>query len=179
MCEEKIMSNSLYDISVGSYLQALSGMATVLAKGESFAADNGLNADEFVGAKLHDTMLPFLFQVNCVRMHTVDALSSLKSGEFTPPKSTEKRDYKGLQQMVSDTIDELKAVSVDEVNSAQGKTVIFKFGEHQMPFTAENFILSFSLPNLNFHITTAYDILRAKGVPLGKTDFLGKMRIGV
>lgn len=173
------MSNSLYDISVGSYLQALSGMVTVLDKGASFAADNDLNADDFVDATLHDDMLPLLFQVNCVPMHSLGALASLKSGEFTPPKSIEQRDYKGLQRMLTSSIDELKAVSADEVNSAQGKTVIFKFGEHEMPFTAENFILSFSLPNLNFHTTTAYDILRMKGVPLGKGDYLGKMRIGV
>jgi hypothetical protein len=43
-------------------------------------------------------------------------------------------------------------------------------------FTAENFLLSFSLPNFYFHATTAYDILRWKGVKLGKTDFLGAMR---
>ncbi|MFT6033005.1 MAG: hypothetical protein ACI854_001538 [Arenicella sp.] len=173
------MSNSLYDISVGSYLQALSGMAIVLEKGAAYATENGVDPDTFVGAKLHDDMLPFLFQVNSARQHSVDALESLKSGECSPPKTTEKRDYKGLQKMISDSIEELKAVSADEVNSAQGKTVVFRFGKHEMPFTAENFILSFSLPNLNFHITTAYDILRMKGVPLGKGDFLGKMRIGV
>jgi hypothetical protein len=173
------MSVSLYDISVGSYLQALSGMAKVLDKGAAFAAANNIDADEFVGAKLHDDMLPFLFQVNCARLHTIDALESLKSGESIPPKTIDQRDYKGLQKMIADTIEELKGVSADDVNSSQGNTVVFKFGGHEMPFTAENFILSFSLPNLNFHIATAYDILRNKGVPLGKADFLGKMRIGV
>ncbi len=173
------MSNSLYDISVGSYLQAASGLAKVLEKGAAFSAENGFNADEFVGMKLHDTMLPFLFQVNCVRMHSVDALEALERGEFTPPKSTTQRNYQELQQMVDDTIVELKSVSPDEVNAAQGKTIIFKFADQEIPFTAENFILSFSLPNLNFHTTTAYDILRMKGVPLGKADFLGQMRIGV
>jgi len=173
------MSNSLYDISVGSYLQSLSGLSTVLTKGAQYATDNGLNADDFVSATIHSDMLPFLFQVNCARMHTVDALESLERGEFTPPKSIDQRDYAGLQSMVSDTIDELNQVSADQVNAAQGKTVIFKFGEREIPFTAENFILSFSIPNLNFHTTTAYDILRAQGVPLGKADFLGAMRVGV
>lgn len=173
------MSVSLYNISVGSYLQALSGLVIVLEKGAVFAAENNIDADQFVGAKLHDDMLPFLFQVNCARLHSIDALESLKSGESIPPKTIDKYDYKGLQKMIADTIDELKSVSADEVNSALGKTVIFKFGGREIPFTAENFILSFSLPNLNFHITTAYDILRMKGVPLGKGDFLGKMRIGV
>ncbi len=173
------MSNTLYDISVGSFLQSLSGLSIVLQKGADYAADKQLNVDDFVKASVHSDMLPFLFQVNCARMHTVDALDSLERGEFSPPKSTEQRDYAGLQTMVRETIDELKLVSADTVNAKQGKTVIFKFGGHEIPFTAENFILSFSLPNLNFHTTTAYDILRAQGVPLGKADFLGKMRIGV
>lgn len=173
------MSNSLHDISIGSFTQILSGMSRVLNKGAEFATDNDLNADDFVGMSLHTDMLPFLFQVNCARMHTVDALAALESGVFTPPKSTTPRDYKGLQTMLTETIEELKQVSPEKINAYQGKPMLFKMGEMEIPFTAENFILSFSLPNLNFHATTAYDILRAQGVPLGKADYLGKMRVGV
>jgi uncharacterized protein len=46
-----------------------------------------------------------------------------------------------------------------------------------MPFTAEGFLLSFSLPNFYFHATTAYAILRMKGVPIGKRDYIGQMRL--
>lgn len=53
----------------------------------------------------------------------------------------------------------------------------FKAGSFELPFIAENFVLSFSLPNFYFHATTAYDILRMSGVPLGKMDFLGPMRV--
>ena len=51
-------------------------------------------------------------------------------------------------------------------------------GSTKIPFTAQNFALSFSLPNFYFHATTAYDILRMKGVKLGKMDFLGAMAAG-
>ncbi len=50
--------------------------------------------------------------------------------------------------------------------------------KNELPFTNQNFLLSFSLPNFYFHATTTYDILRMLGVPLGKTDFLGKMKMG-
>ena len=53
----------------------------------------------------------------------------------------------------------------------------FHVRDRQVPFTAESFVLSFSLPNFFFHAATAYDILRTKGVPLGKRDFLGQLRI--
>ena len=55
--------------------------------------------------------------------------------------------------------------------------MVFQLRDRQIPFTAENFVLSFSLPNFYFHATTAYDILRTKGVPLGKRDFLGHLRL--
>ena len=68
----------------------------------------------------------------------------------------------------------LKAADVDAL---QGKDVTFQLPTMKIPFTVEGFLLSFSLPNFYFHATTAYDILRTKGVPLGKRDFLGRMRI--
>ena len=59
----------------------------------------------------------------------------------------------------------------------EGKDVTFQIRDTKIPFTAEGFVQSFSLPNFYFHATTAYDILRSKGVPLGKRDFLGRMRL--
>lgn len=53
----------------------------------------------------------------------------------------------------------------------------FVLGDFKLPFTVENFLMSFSIPNLHFHATTAYDILRSKGVPVGKRDYTGSMRI--
>ena len=58
------------------------------------------------------------------------------------------------------------------------KSMVFAVGERELPFTNENFLLSFSLPNFYFHATTIYNILREVGVPLGKVDFLGNMRVG-
>ena len=67
--------------------------------------------------------------------------------------------------------------SPGDVNAFEGKDVAFQFRDTKIPFTAEEFIQSFSLPNFYFHATTAYDILRSKGVPLGKRDFLGRLRL--
>ena len=67
-----------------------------------------------------------------------------------------------------------RAASCSETS---GKDVVFEVRDMKLPFTTEGFLLSFSLPNFYFHAATAYDILRTKGVPLGKRDFLGKMRL--
>ena len=71
----------------------------------------------------------------------------------------------------------LAEVTPDEMAALEGKDVVFKFREQRMPFTAEGFLFSFSKPNLYFHATTAYNMLRMKGVPLGKRDFLGQLQL--
>jgi len=173
------MSTSFYDLSVGSFLQTVSGMKRVLNKGAEFAAQNDIDPNSFVGLKIHDSMLPMLFQVVCIPMHSTKAIEGIKEGAFTPPKSIDPTDYQGLIDIVVSTEETLKAYTPEEINGLAGKSMVFKMENLELPFTAENFVMSFSLPNLNFHATTAYDLLRAQGVPLEKADYLGKMRIGV
>ncbi len=71
----------------------------------------------------------------------------------------------------------MQKLSRESVNELEGKDVVFQLGPNKLPFVAEGFVLSFSLPNLHFHATTAYDILRMKGTPLGKRDYMGQMRM--
>jgi hypothetical protein len=70
----------------------------------------------------------------------------------------------------------LEAFSPDEVNGWAGKELDLQIGPRRLAFTSENLILSFSLPNFHFHAVTAYDILRSRGVPLGKGDYEGRLR---
>jgi uncharacterized protein len=79
--------------------------------------------------------------------------------------------------MVTAARDALSAMTPDAVNALIGRDVVFQAGGHRLQFTAEGFLMSFSLPNFYFHATTAYDILRHEGVPLGKRDFMGRMRM--
>ena len=122
-------------------------------------------------------MLPFQFQVISVYHHSLGAIKGVREGVFSPPPSMPELDYTGLQGLVEDATTELQTVSREEIETLEGKAVKFKMGDFEIPFTAENFILSFSLPNFYFHATTTYDMLRMAGVPLGKMDFLGEMRV--
>ena len=70
----------------------------------------------------------------------------------------------------------LKALTPEEVNSWAGKDLDFQIGPRRLTFTSETFFLSFSLPNFYFHAVTAYNILRSRGVPLGKRDYQGLLR---
>lgn len=170
------MAISLYDISVANYLQILDAMAGVLDKGAAFAAGKGIDLDTIVDTRLHDDMNPFHFQVVSIWHHSLGAMRGAKAGVFSPPPSLE-LDYAGLQGLVKEASTELRALSENKVNALAGQSMIFKMGDFEIPFTVEGFILSFSLPNFYFHATTAYDILRMQGVPLGKMDFLGNLRV--
>jgi hypothetical protein len=124
-------------------------------------------------------MYPFHFQIISVVHHSLGTMKALASGELGPPSGFPNFDYEGLQGLVNDTIEELKTYTPDVVNALDGKDVSFIFGDTKLPFTASNFVLSFSHPNVYFHAATAYDILRSKGVPVGKLDFMGVPRMKV
>ncbi|WP_374575829.1 DUF1993 family protein [Phenylobacterium sp.] len=171
------MAISLYDVSVTSFLQVLGGVSGFLERGLAHCQDNGIDPDEIVETRLFPDMLPFRFQVISVAHHSQGAIEGVKAGVFSPGGVADPLNYTELQALIAETLTALKAVTPEEINGYEGRDMFFKFGEHRLPFTAEGFLMSFSMPNLHFHATTAYDILRMKGVPLGKRDYMGQLRL--
>jgi uncharacterized protein len=173
------MATSFYDLSIGTYLQTLGGVIGFLEKGRAHCEASGIDLNDVVATRLYPDMHPFRFQVFTVEHMTRGALSALESGRFSPPGPLPELDYAGLQRLVADAHADLSKVTRESVDALEDRQVTFQIGDFKMLFTAPNFVLSFSLPNLFFHATTAYDMLRMKGVPIGKANFLGPMRIGV
>ena len=172
------MAISLYDLSVTNYLQTLGAMEGILAKGLSHFQEKKEDPNAVLDERLCGDMLPFKFQVWATAHHSLGAIKGVKEGVFGPPASIPATmDYAGLQKTVTEAREALQKVKPEEVDAVQGKDMTFQLPTMKIPFTAENFLMSFSLPNFYFHATTAYDILRNKGVPIGKRDFLGRMRI--
>jgi len=171
------MAIPLYDVSVASFLQVLSGVAGFLDKGLAHCQANGIALPEVVETRLYPDMLPFRFQVIAVAHHSLGAMNGVQAGVFKPPSGPMNQDYAALQKLIADARAGLQTLSREAVDALQGKDVTFQLGDFKMPFTAEGFLMSFSMPNLHFHATTAYDILRMKGVPLGKRDYMGPPRL--
>jgi hypothetical protein len=169
------MALSLFDITT-AFSQTVGAMAGVMERGLAHCVDNNIDPQTIVDSRLHPDMLPFAFQIASVAHHSIGAIEGVKAGLFSP--STDfALDYAGLQKKIAGARDALAKLTAAEVNALEGKDVLFQMRDFKMPFTAEGFLLSFSLPNLHFHATTAYDILRHKGVPLGKRDYLGQLRL--
>jgi hypothetical protein len=171
------MAFSLYDASVAHYLQILGAIGGVLEKGLVHFREKGIDPEEIVDTRLIGDMQPLRFQVVSVAHHSRGAMEAAKNGVFVPPSAKPDLNYAALQALVTDARNELAALTPEAVNALEGREVLFKISDRTMPFTAEGFLMSFSLPNFYFHSTTTYDILRHKGVPIGKRDFMGRLKL--
>jgi hypothetical protein len=170
------MPTSLYDLSVPTFLQTVSAVAGFLDRAASHCAETAANPDDFVSARLYDDMAPFHFQIEALVHHAVWGVEAVKTGQFTPPALIGAMPFADLQAMVGQAVTALEAFTPDEINRCAGKALDLQIGPRRLAFTAESFILSFSLPNFHFHAVTAYAILRNRGVPLGKRDYEGRLR---
>lgn len=170
------MAFSLHQVTVPSFQQTLGAVAGLLTKAEAFCVDKGVAADSIVQARLAEDMLPFAYQVKSTAVHSLGAIEGVRRGSFSPDETPPPTDFAGLKARIAATLTALDAITPDEVDAFVGRDMRFAFGDRHVDYTAENFLLSFSLPNFYFHAATAYDILRWKGVAIGKRDFLGRTR---
>jgi uncharacterized protein len=171
------MAISLYDATVPTFIQIVGAAQGFLARTAKHCAEHGINADELVEARLIADMLPLRFQVASINKHSVGAIEDAKKGAFTLPGQFQTTSFAGLQQELAQTAAQLAKHTREEIDSLQGRDVAFKVPGLDLAFTAENYLLSFAVPNFLFHAATAYDILRMKGIPLGKRDFVGALRV--
>src|SRR5215475_6861879 len=171
------MTFSLYAATVPSYQQTLGAMTGLLATAETFCAETHLAAEEIIGARLANDMLPFAYQVKSTAVHSLGSIEGVRRGVFSPDMTPPPQTFTALRSRIAETLAALEAIQPAEVEAFMGRDMRFEFRERRLEFTAENFLLSFSLPNLYFHAATAYDILRWKGAHIGKRDFMGKLRL--
>jgi len=171
------MAFSLYEATIPSYRQILGAVGRLIDKAEAYCEEQKLAADEIIQARLAVDMLPFAYQVKSTAVHSLGAIEGVRKGVFAPDMTPPPQTFAALKTRIADTLAALEAIDAAEIDAFVGRDMRFAFGERQMNFTAENFLLSFSQPNFYFHATTAYDILRWKGLPLSKRDFTGRVRI--
>ncbi|MEO1662836.1 MAG: DUF1993 domain-containing protein [Pseudomonadota bacterium] len=166
------MTTPLYKSTIGVMIRQTEALVGIMAAGREHL---GADADAFVNAKLCDDMLPFSFQIRSVCHHTIGDVEAMRSGQAGPPPELEVTSYAQLETLLATSLEQLKAVTPEELDSLLDKDVIFAFGDFKIPFKGLGFLTSFGLPNFYFHMTTAYNLLRQKGVAIGKREYLGAM----
>ena len=174
------MALDLHTVSVCSYLQILPPLAGLIDKAEAHCREKGCGASVLTEASLAPDMWNFAKQVTSAVHHSAEAMRGLLgSGEFGPDLAPAPADFAALRARAADAIGYLQGLEPETVNAKAGHDMAFVFGERRMPFSAEDFILTFSLPNFYFHATTAYAVLRNQGLAIGKMDFIGQPRLKV
>jgi len=167
---------ALYTATVRAMQQQIDATARLLDKAAAFATEHDRDVQTLIDARLAPDMHDFAYQVKSVAVHSIGAIEGVRAGLFTPDQTPPPADLAGLHARLAATQAALAAIDPAEVDRFVGRDMAFGFGDRRFPYLAEDFLLSFSLPNLYFHAATAYGILRAQGVPLSKPDFLGRPR---
>jgi hypothetical protein len=170
------MSFSLYAAVVPSYLQILGSVRGLLDKAEAHCAEKNLAPGDLIGARLFEDMHPFSYQVKSAAVHSAGAIEGVRKGVFSPDRNPPPETFALLRERIDGAVAALTAVQPAEMEGFIGRDMRFEVGDFRRDYTAENFLLTFSQPNFYFHAATAYDILRMKGVVIGKRDFLGAQR---
>lgn len=171
------MPLSLHEAIVPNWLQLLEATARLLDKAESWAGEQGIAEADLLGARLAEDMLPLAYQFKSCWVHTANAVQRCREGHFSPHLQPPPMTYDGLRGRLAGAIAQLKALDPNELESIAADDMAFVFNDSRLPFTVQDFLLSFSNPNAFFHAATAYDILRMKGMPIGKRDFIGRLRM--
>jgi len=167
------MTISMYEASVPVFSGVLKNLSHVLAKGEAFAKAQGIDPGELLAGRLAPDMFPLVKQVQIATDHAKGAPARL-AGKDILKLADDEQSFADLQARITTVRDHLKAFSAAEIDGSDDKPILIKVGPMELNFTGQQYLLNYALQNFNFHVVTAYGILRHKGVPLGKGDFFGR-----
>jgi uncharacterized protein len=167
------MTISMYQASVPPLMRMLNNLITILEKGAAHAEAKKIDPMVLIGSRLAPDMHPLSRQVQIASDITRRGAARL-AGLEAPAMADNETTFPELIERLKKTIAYLETLTPAAIDGSEQKTIILSMGKESMTFEGMPYLIYFILPNLYFHVTTAYNILRHCGVELGKMDFLGK-----
>ncbi|WBO22746.1 DUF1993 domain-containing protein [Sphingomonas abietis] len=163
---------TLYDASIPVFLRAFGNLSAILEKGRAFADERGIAHAELLEARLIADMAPLTAQIQrCSDSAKGVAVRIGQLPDVAMPDT--ETSFDALQARIAATVALLQATPPESFEGREQAIVTLKTGKGEVSFPARDYLLGFALPNFFFHVTTAYGLLRMKGVPIGKLDYLG------
>jgi uncharacterized protein len=169
------MTYSLYDAAVTPCVQQLGALAGIIDKAAAHCAANKIEESSL----LQDRLFPDMFCL--ARQIRQSADFGMNTGArlagVTPPAlpAVDDTSFADAKHRVETALAFVKALTRDQIEGAADKTIAWTAGGNERKMKGHDYLQQFALPNFYFFVTTAYDILRHRGVPIGKRDFLGPL----
>jgi hypothetical protein len=165
------MAYSLFDASIPVYLHMLRNLGAILDKAEAHAKATGQDLNDYLEARLAPDMHTLIGQIQLASDAAKSGAARL-AGVAPPSFPDTEATWADLKARVAKTLAFIEGLKRDQLDGREDATIELPLPGRTLSFSGRDFLALFSLPNFLFHVTTAYGLLRHKGVPLGKMDFL-------
>ncbi len=165
---------TMFQVSVTPAIASLTALRAVLGKGAAHAAARGIDPAVLLGSRLAPDMFPLTRQVQIATDMVRNGAARLAGVPLVPAPDTETT-FEALQARIDATTGFLGTLTPTQIDGSEERAVSLKLGGNDVTFAGLPYWTGFVLPNLYFHTTTAYVILRHNGVELGKRDFIGAL----
>ncbi|KAF9692966.1 hypothetical protein EKO04_009159 [Ascochyta lentis] len=168
---------SFHTVALTPIIFGLKNVAAVIRKGEAHATNNNIDPTEYLTARLHPDMGDFCYQVyrfTDTAKHIVE-----RSNPSAPTLSLAdvETTFPDLLARVQKTLEYVESIEAEALDGREDDEIVIQLGKKlskgplEVRFTAFEYVMQQAHPNFWFHVTTMYDILRHKGVPVGKLDY--------
>ena len=167
------MTLSMYQAAVPVFVRALGNLKHVLQKGAEHAKAKSVTDEVLLQTRLIPDMLPLVKQVQIATDMAKNAAARLAGVDplkFDDNETT----FDELLSRIDRAVDYIKSFKAEQIDGSETRAIIVPSRNGETKFEGQAYLLHFVLPNVFFHCTTAYNILRVAGTNIGKTDFIGK-----
>ncbi len=168
------MSISVYDQSIARMSHMLQNLDNIVSKAETYAQANDIEPSALLQARLFPTMRNFIFQVQVVTDVAKGCAARLSNTE-APKWDDDQESFADVHARIKKALEFLATFKPEQFEGCETRELEVKLGSHTVNFTGQSYLLGFVLPNIYFHMTTAYNLLRHNGLDLGKRDFIGEL----
>jgi hypothetical protein len=166
------MSLSMYSSSIPVFLHYLKNLSVLLKKGAEYAAEKKVDEKVLTGSRLYPDMFPLTRQVQ-IACDVAKGCGARLAGVEVPKYEDNEVTFSELQARIDKTVNFLNTLSASQIDGSEQKQIKLQAGPRELEFIGDFFLRNWALPNVFFHITTTYNILRHNGVAVGKMDYLG------
>jgi hypothetical protein len=166
------MAINMFDATVTPCVRALTNLNAILSKAEAYTTELKIDQTVLLNARLFPDMLPLVMQVIIAGDIARGGVARL-AGVEVPKFETGKATFGELKIGVKHSIEFISGLKPELFEGAEDRTVTWSTRSTTKSLQGMPYLFNHVLPNVFFHVTTAYDILRQSGLNIGKTDYLG------